>query len=168
MRPAPLLEVREGERVVVARQDTVREQYFHAMSIGTEEAWSSIAKYFPPGESEENRYYALRATQRLAEKYQETGNLEGALQSFGELAAAQVDDPYFRAIGLAGLANVYLLRGEMQKANQQLPLLVQLFPDLPREVRQMLIDEVNVRLRTELRQLIRDFESREGQLPAIP
>jgi hypothetical protein len=37
------------------------------MSIGNEEAWSSIAKYFPPGDSEENQYYALRATQRLAE-----------------------------------------------------------------------------------------------------
>ncbi len=167
-RPAPLLAVSDDARVVVERQQTVRDQYFHAMSIGNEEAWSSIAKYFPPGASEENQYYALRATQRLAELYQETGNLDRALQCFAELASPQIGDPYFRAIGLAGLANIYLLRGEMQKANQQLPPLVQLFPELPRDVRQFLIDEVNDRLRTELQQLIKEFDSGAKTPPSPP
>jgi len=165
-RPAPLLQLGAGETPMVARQQTVRDQYFHAMEIGTEEAWSSIAKYFPPSESEENRYYSLRATQRLAELYQETGRLDRALTCFTELAGPQIGDLQFRAIGLAGTANVYALRGEMQKANQQLSLLAHLFPDLPRDFRQMILNEVNPRLRAELQQLIKEFESPDGSIPS--
>jgi serine/threonine-protein kinase len=166
--PPPLLQVPENHLEAVERQETVRDQYFHAISIGSEEAWLSIAKYFPPAESEENQYYALRGTQRLAELYQETGDLNQALECFKELASPEVDDPYFRATGFAGLANVYLARGEVVKAQQQLPPLVQLFPDLPRDVRQTLFDEVHVRLRTELRRLIQEFESSDGARPNVP
>lgn len=166
--PAPLLQMTSSQRVSVERQDTVRDQYFHAISIGSEEAWLSIAKYFPPAESEENQYYALRGTQRLAELYQETGNLDRALECFRLLASPQFDDPYFRATGLAGLANVYLARGELQQAYQQLPPLVQLLPDLPQEVQQMVIDEVHTRLRTELRTLIQEFDSPDGARPNLP
>jgi tetratricopeptide (TPR) repeat protein len=166
--PPSLLHVPENHLETVERQQTVRDQYFHAISIGSEEAWLSIAKYFPPAESVENQYYARRGTQRLAELYQEKGDLNRALECFKELASPEVDDPYFRATGFAGLANVYLARGEVVKAQQQLPPLAQLFPELPRDVRQTLFDEVHVRLRTELRRLIQEFESSDGTRPNVP
>jgi eukaryotic-like serine/threonine-protein kinase len=162
--PAALLQVPSNNLVAVERQPTVRDQYFHAISIGSEEAWLSIAKYFPPSESEENQYYALRGLQRLAELYQEAGALDRALECYRELASPQFDDLFrdLRASGLAGLANVFLAQGELQKARQQLSMLAQLLPELPFDIQQMLINEVNAKLRPELRQFIRDLEPRNG------
>jgi eukaryotic-like serine/threonine-protein kinase len=165
-RPAPLLHVADEEAPVIEAQKTVREQYFHAATIASEAGWRSIARYFPPEQSEENRYYALRAEQRLAELYLENGDLDQALESYSKLTDARVVDPEFRATGLAGLANVYLLRGELSRANQSLVALAQLFAELPREVRQLLINEVNSRLHPELQRLTRELQAEEGSVPA--
>ena len=65
----PLLEVSEAELPQVAKQATVRDQYLYAASLATERAWQSVEQHFPPAENEQNRYYALRAKQRLAELF---------------------------------------------------------------------------------------------------
>ena len=161
-RPQPLLHVDESLTPQVEQQQTVREQYFHAVSIASEAGWQSIAQFFPPEESEENRYYALRAEQRLAELYLEKGDLDRALESYARLADASEVDLQFRAQGLVGLANVHLLRGEMSRANQQVAALAQLLPELPRQMRPYLISEVNPRLRPELRRLFQDLQINGG------
>ena len=66
-------------------------------------------------------------------------------------------DLQFQAIGLAGQANVYILRDDQSLAHQKLALLVQLLERLPAEVRQVILMEIHPRLRPELARLTRDL-----------
>jgi len=156
-RPAPLLAVSDRDLPAVERKATVRDQYLHAAELATEEAWRSVPRYFPPREdSQQNQYYAWRAQQPLAELYLQNDDLDQALRSYDQLADAA--DPQFRAIGLAGQANVYILRDEQSLAHQKLALLVQLMEGLPSGVRQLIVMEINPRLRPELERLNRDLQ----------
>ncbi|HPM81268.1 MAG TPA: protein kinase [Candidatus Anammoximicrobium sp.] len=155
-RPPPLLAVSDQELPSIERKATVRDQYLHAAEIATEEAWKSIAREFPPEENEQNQYYALRAQQRLAELYLQNDDLDQALRCYEQLANAETADLQFRAIGLSGQANVYILRGEQSLAHQKLAAFVQLLDRLPLEVRQVILTELQPRLRPELDRLRRD------------
>ena len=164
-RPPPLLAVSAGELPSVERKATVRDQYLHAAEVATEEAWQSVARYFPPGENELHRYYALRAQQRLAELYLQNDDLDQALQAYEGLTSAEDADLQFRAIGLAGQANVYILRDEQSLAHQRLAAFVQLLDRLPTEVRQVILMELHPRLRPELERLNRDLRPAAPQAP---
>jgi serine/threonine-protein kinase len=159
-RPKPLLQVAEQD-LRVARQATVRDQYLRAVEVGTEQGWQSVEKHFPPEKSELNRYYALRAKQHLAELYVQNGDLDRAQQCYSELENAQ-DNPELQAIGLAGQANVHILRGESSQATQRLLTLVRILDQLPaakREPLRRLLDaELNPRLRPHWQQLFRDSQ----------
>ena len=156
-RPAPLLEVSEHELPAVERKATVRDQYLHAAELATAEAWQSVPRYFPPSEdNQQNQYYAWRAQQRLAELYLQNDELDQALRSYDQLAKAS--DQQFQAVGLAGQANVYILRDEQALAHQKLASLVQLMEGLPTGVRQVILMEIHPRLRPELERLNRDLQ----------
>lgn len=155
-RPAPLLAVSEQDLPAVERKATVRDQYLHAAELATEEAWQSVPRYFPPSKSEQNQYYAWRAQQRLAELYLHNDDLEQSLRCYERLAGAAAD-LQFRAIGLSGQANVYILRDDQSLAHQKLASLVQLLERLPAEVRQVILMEIHPRLRPELERLNRDL-----------
>lgn len=161
-RPVPLLAVSEQELPAVERKATVRDQYLHAAELATEEAWQSVSRYFPPSESQQNQYYAWRAQQRLAELYLQNDDLEQALWCYDQLAAAAAD-LQFRAIGLSGQANVFILRDDQSLAHQKLASLVQLLERLPDEVRQVILMEIHPRLRPELERLNRDLRIRPPQ-----
>ncbi len=158
-RPVPLLAVSREELPIVERQPTVRDQFFHAAQIGTEQAWESVARYFPPQESEQNNYYALRSEQRLAELDRERDDLERAAERYQRLLEAETGDDEFRAIGLAGLANVHMLRGEQSQAHKQLAALGLLLDRLPPEVQQLIRADIDPRLRPELQRLSRDLRA---------
>jgi serine/threonine-protein kinase len=155
-RPASLLDVDEHEVPQVERQGTVRDQYLHAAQIATEEAWESVSRYFPPEGSEQNKYYTLRAKQRLAEFYLENDQPDRAMEHYSDLVEADDADAQFRAIGLLGQANVLMLRGEHEQAKQKLLALVPLSDELPVGLRQLLIMELNPRLRLEFESLRRE------------
>jgi hypothetical protein len=165
-RPAPLLAVAEQELPSVERKATVRDQYLHAAELATEEAWRSVSRYFPSSESQQNQYYSLRAQQRLAELYLQNDDLEQALACYEQLASAGAADLQFRAIGLSGQANVYILRDEQSLAHQKLAAFVQLLDRLPPEVRQVILMEIHPRLRPELERLNRDLRVNSPQGPA--
>ncbi len=158
-RPSPLLAVSEQELPSVERKATVRDQYLHAAEIATEEGWKSVAREFPPEENEQNQYYALRAQQRLAELYLQNDDLDQALRCYEQLADAETADLQFRAIGLSGQANVYILRDEQSLAHQKLAAFVQLLDRLPAAVRQVILMEIHPRLRPELERLRRDVKA---------
>jgi serine/threonine-protein kinase len=158
-RPAPLLAVSPDELPPIERQATVRDQFFHAAQIGTEEAWESVSLYFPPQDSEQNNYYALRAEQRLAELDVERDNLDSAAARYRRLLAAGAGDDEFRAIAQAGLANVHILSGEASEAHKQLAALGMLLGELPEDVRQLIIADIDPRLRPELQRLARDLRA---------
>lgn len=158
-RPPPLLAVSEQELPSVERKATVRDQYLQAAEVATEEAWKSVAREFPPEENEQNRYYALRAQQRLAELYLQNDDLDQALRCYEQLADAETADAEFRAIGLSGQANVYILRDEQSLAHQKLAAFVQLLEQLPPDVRQRILQELHPRLRPELERLRQDLKA---------
>lgn len=162
-RPAPLLDVSEQEIPEVQKQDTVRDQYLHAAQIASEEAWESVARHFPPEKGEQNRYYAFRAKQRLAELYVQDDQLGQAMDCYGDLVEADYSDTQFQAFGLAGQANVLMLRGEKDEARQKLLALVPLFDQLPGALKQILIMEINPRLRLEFESLRRAMEPESGR-----
>ncbi len=154
-RPAPLLRVADEELPTVKKQETVRDQFWHAAEIATERAWKSVPEYFPPEQSEQNRYYGLRATQRLAELYLEKDDLNHAIECYQRVEAGS-DDPQFQAIGLVGQANVLVLRGEVNQAKQKLVSLASIFGKLSRRQQEGVFLEINRRLRSELEQLATD------------
>jgi serine/threonine-protein kinase len=158
-RPAPLLAVAAEDLPIIERQQSARDQFFHAAQIGTKEAWESVVRYFPPQESEQNNYYALRSEQRLAELDVERDELEQAEERYQRLLDAEKGDDEFRAIGLAGLANVHILRGEQSQAYKQLAALGLLLDRLPPEVRQLIRADIDPRLRPELERLSRDLRT---------
>jgi serine/threonine-protein kinase len=158
-RPPPLLAVSQDELPVIQRQPTVREQFFHAAQLGTKDAWESVARYFPPQESEQNNYYALRSEQRLAEMDLERGDLSRAAERYQRLLESEMGDDEFRAIALAGLANVDILRDEQSQAYRRLAALGLLLDDLPPEVRQLIRADIDPRLRPEFERLSRDLRA---------
>jgi len=166
-RPAPLLAVSEADLPEVQKQETVRDQYLHAAQIASEEAWQSVAKHFPPEKGEQNKYYALRAKQRLAELYVQDDQLDQAMTCYSDLLEADYADTQFQAIGLAGQANVLMLRGDKDEAKQKLLALVPLFDRLSGPLKQILIKELDLSLRLEfdsIRQAMR-LPTGQGRQP---
>ncbi len=155
-RPPPLLQVSEEDLPKIEQQPTVREQYLVAASIGTQRAWESVERYFPAGQNEQNRYYALRAKQRLAELYLEHGDLSHAWEYYAELADVDATQVQFQAVGLAGQANIHLLRGEKPLAKQSLVALLRVFEELPPNLKRPFLTELDSRLRPEWNQLYRE------------
>jgi len=156
-RPAPLLEVSGGEIPTVERQETVRDQYLHAAQIGSVEAWQSVSRHFPAETDEQNKYYANRARQRLAELHVQNDQLDQAMKCYDDLVGADDSDTQFRVIGLAGQANVLLLGGEKDAAKQKLLALIPLFEQLPGSLKPILVNEINASLRLEFVSLRREM-----------
>jgi serine/threonine-protein kinase len=106
----------------VQPQPSARQQYWHALALGTEEAFRSVATFYPPDESATNRYYARRAQQQLAAYYLqrgdrgEPGDYDRALAIYQALAALEEQESEFRAIGLAGQVIVHDRRDERDQA----------------------------------------------------
>ena len=79
------------------KQKSALRQWFYASQIGTDEAWRSVAEYFP-----DNEYFVYRAKQQLARIYLRERDYDRAMTVFEELSAASDKDAEFRAFGLAG------------------------------------------------------------------
>jgi hypothetical protein len=169
-RPRPLLEVSDGAVPTVERQETVRDQYLHAAQIGSVEAWRSVAKHFPPETDEQNKYYANRAKQRLAELHVQNDQLDQAMMCYDDLVEADDSDSQFQVIGLIGQANVLVRRGEKDEAKQKLLALIPLSEELPRTVKPILLQELDRRLLLEYGNLRRDmgYPPLQGRQPTQP
>jgi serine/threonine-protein kinase len=92
----------------------IRAQFAMAIIANTEEAWRGIIDQAADG-SEGNglgQYMRLRAKEKLARLYLDEAKYDLALSEFGDLANLDETEDEFRAIGLAGEAIVYAMRGE--------------------------------------------------------
>jgi serine/threonine-protein kinase len=115
-----MLSISPAELGEVQQQPSVRQQYWHALAIGTEEALRSVATFYPPDQNALNRYYARRAQQQLAAYYLQQGDHDRSLAIYQELAALEEMEGEFRAIGLAGQVIVHYRRGERALAADRL------------------------------------------------
>ena len=73
----------------VLKEETVEEQFIHAMSRNDEAAWKAVAKHFPPGENSLNRSYATKSALQLARHLESISRFEDADSTLQTL----IDDP---------------------------------------------------------------------------
>ncbi|NLX98911.1 MAG: serine/threonine protein kinase [Rhodopirellula sp.] len=107
----PLLAVGPDRSSPPPRKESVFSQWLYASSVGTEEGWKSIERYFG-----QNRYWCRRADQKLALLYLQEKRYGPAMVIFEEMARLGDDEPEFRAFGLAGQCGVSALRKQYDLA----------------------------------------------------
>jgi serine/threonine-protein kinase len=149
LRPRDLLARGTRLGAQIERRNDSREQYLHAVlspSGKRQAALEAIRQFFPPDESDTNRYFWSLAEQRLAELHVDDEDYDAAQKYYLSLSKnAEVE---FRAYGLTGLANEAARGGDQGKAYEHLWTLVHM-RKLPASAR----DAVPQRLTTELRDL---------------
>ncbi len=124
-RPGPLLAPSKATSAV-PRKESPLEQYRYATWAQTEEAYQSVAEYFPvepdlPATEKAQRQLNIRrANQRLAELYVKNHDYELAMPLFTEFANMEETALAFRAFGIAGQALVYWHRGDLDSMNDKL------------------------------------------------
>lgn len=133
-REPDLLALRAGEQAPqIEKQQNAEAQYWHAMALGSEDAFEAVWRYHPADD-----YYGNLARQQLARLYLEHEDTEAALQIFRQLANLDETELRLRAFGLAGQVICHHRRGEPQQAaakmSQLLPLREHLDADMRREI----------------------------------
>jgi len=111
----PLLRVGGNDNEQLDQKDTAREQYWYALAKNSEAAYSSVAKFHPPAESNTNKLYANYAKTQLAWLYLNREAYQDALTVYRELAQLPDSEKEFRAVGLAGQVIVF---DRLQQADQ--------------------------------------------------
>lgn len=150
-RPRSILHVASVRESEIERKATVREQYWYATAMNTEEAWRSLEEYFPPSDSETNRLYALRAKQRLADLWYEQRQYSRARGIYEELSKLDPDtQTEFVAAGLIGMANIHAQNDEMASGRKLAVQVASLTPKL-RRVNPQLADELQKSLHPRLK-----------------
>lgn len=117
----------------IPKKRNVQEQYRAAFWGGTPEHYRAVLDYFPASITDfDTLLYHWRAKQRLGELHLQSGtefDIVEAQKYFYDLSL--VDDPYYQAVGWAGLACVYdetgfaptMVRDELEKLESPSPTL---------------------------------------------
>jgi serine/threonine-protein kinase len=114
-RVEPILRPLPPNALNVDRKANAESQYVYALMVDTEEAWKSVAAYFP-----QDRLYVLRAQQQLARLYLQDDDYERAMTVFNKFAEQPDVEVQFRAFGLAGQAVVLAFEGRHQASASKL------------------------------------------------
>jgi tRNA A-37 threonylcarbamoyl transferase component Bud32 len=123
-RPQPLLTAARPKSHAIPKLQNAELQYWNAFFTPSEEAWKSVAEYFPASDNPQNQIWSHRATRRLGEYYLSQGKFDKALMAYQELAAAEETAQEFRTAGLAGEAVVYDLMNQREEVLARLPRLM--------------------------------------------
>jgi serine/threonine-protein kinase len=68
------------DEVDVAKEVTVREQYFNALRIDSPEAWEAVWRYFPSASDPQNELYETQARLQLARCFSQRGRDQAAME----------------------------------------------------------------------------------------
>ena len=154
-RPPSLLEYDREQVTLVPRKESVREQHVYAVIVNSEQAWRSVAKYYPPEATDENRRFAHQSQHQLGNLYLSQGKFGKAYHCFATLAGLTgVDDRRMRAAGLAG--QVLVLRAKGATDHQLADKLASLLPSS---------DLLPPKLRDQMRQIGRDIRQHVDKPP---
>ena len=123
-RPQSLLTAAQPKTLEVPKLANAELQYWNAFFTPSEEAWTAVAKHFPPAEKTENQLWCRKASYRLGEYYLNGNELEKSLNTYQELAAVEETAQSFRTAGLAGEAVVYDRLKQPAEVLKRLPLLM--------------------------------------------
>jgi hypothetical protein len=88
----------------IPQKDNALQQYLYASTVGTDEAWESVIRYYPASS------LARRAEQQLARIYFRRAEYDRAMAIFDRFASSTEKDDSLRAFGLAGQYGVLTLR----------------------------------------------------------
>jgi serine/threonine-protein kinase len=167
-RPESYLSIAPQKLPKIENMGSAQKQYLYAAWIGTERAFRSVAQYYPPDQSEINRYYANLAKERLAELYlRESPEL--ALLVYDELAALDETEEQFRVRGIAGQAICYARMDDREKVKDRLQWMLD-----PRQLERVPIrwtldpkvgQHLTFDMRSEIERLIREFRPANGNEP---
>jgi eukaryotic-like serine/threonine-protein kinase len=140
-RPDSLLA--HGEVPQVERLETAADQFSHAMEVGTEAAFQSVADYFDADTSAASESYVNKAKLQLAYLYSDREQMEQAMRLLVELSNQQAD-LQLRAMSLIRQANIHVQQQQSAEATQKTFALARLIEDteqLSSRQRQALRDE---------------------------
>lgn len=150
--PASLLEdAQAGTKNEIEMKQSVKEQFTFAAFINSEEALLSVKRYYPPGESAENQYYALLVDKKLAVLYQQNNQFEKAIRIFTRFTEAEGDD---KTLGYCGLANIAHVQGNKDDVALYLSKLSSLVSQLDASAQSQAIVSLNSELFDELNALL--------------
>lgn len=105
--PGSILEVTRDGLPRVEKKKSARLQYLHAILEPSQPSWEAVADYFGGDRQSESRQYVSKANAELAHILFDQGRVYEALSLYGELADLGEDLIEQRALGLAGMANIY-------------------------------------------------------------
>ncbi|MCA9227669.1 MAG: protein kinase, partial [Planctomycetales bacterium] len=156
-RPEPLLSQTTPAALAVTKLDSSQAQYYHAIGRNTEEAWLSVAKYFPPTAEPRiiNERYALLAKLRLAEFYSDQNRLAEANKAYNEVINYETSDRQYEAFALAQQASLLERRGDHDAALAKLQHLgTSVMPTLDERYRQQVLQQLDSGLRPNLEAML--------------
>ncbi|MEE3371940.1 MAG: protein kinase [Planctomycetota bacterium] len=125
--PGSILEVTYADHPRVEKKKSARLQYLHAILEPSQPSWEAVTHYFGGERQTESRQYVSKANAELAHILFDQGRVLDALSLYRELADLGEDLIEQRALGLAGMANIYQARGNR---NELSVTLVRLTTDL--------------------------------------
>ncbi|MCA9167949.1 MAG: serine/threonine protein kinase [Planctomycetales bacterium] len=139
----PLMRVEELASNGVEKRSDVREQYWYAIAEGTEEAYKSVAKFYPPDPKQlRNEYFINLAEYQLALFYLNHNQYINALTTFQKLASLPPTEPQMRAIGLAGEVITYDRMKADKEVQRLLPAAMTAQLDLKDDELKSLLEEI--------------------------
>jgi serine/threonine-protein kinase len=165
-RPAPILQTKQTGVSHIEKKESARLQYFHAIQLDpeSEDAYKAVEKYFPPSAEPRalNEQYALKARLRLAEFYRKDGRRAEAHAVYDSVATYDIPDMQYRALALAGMANLHAAAKEDDLASAKLAILAeQVLPKLPPALRNEVSRQLSPALQVQLRTFL--VEDRQAQ-----
>lgn len=143
-RPVSALTEARNNPPPIEEHQTAREQYLYATLVPSEEAFRSVERLFPVMKNgvtnPSNKYYALRANQRLVEHYFDNGDFQDALNTSRKIAATADGEPVFESFAIAGEALALLEMKRTADARAKLATLIPIYSSLEdNEVRRRLL-----------------------------
>ena len=110
--PRSVLEVSREELPRVEKKKSARVQYLHAILEPSEASWQAVADHFGEDQQVESRQYVSKANAELARNLFDQGRVRESLALYSDLADLGEDLIEQRALGLAGMANIYQSQGD--------------------------------------------------------
>ena len=123
--PESILKVTHANLPRVEKKKSARLQYLHAILEPSQASWEAVKDYFGGERQTESRQYVSKANAELAHILFDQGRVREALSLYRELSDLGEDLIEQRALGLAGMANIYQAQGDRNELSATLLRLTQ-------------------------------------------
>ncbi|HAA72589.1 MAG TPA: hypothetical protein DCE55_25850 [Planctomycetaceae bacterium] len=123
--PESILKVTNADLPRVEKKKSARLQYLHAILEPSQASWEAVEGYFGGEPHTESHQYVSKANAELAHILFDQGRVREALSLYRDLADLGEGLIEQRALGLAGMANIYQAQGDRNELSATLLRLAQ-------------------------------------------